>query len=155
MCFQGTRGRVLWTQGHRRRQQTSDSKYASDTWSTKTSKHQVEIINYCYKFLPRLSTILVPLHKLFAKNGQWNWWGEQDQAFYKSKELLTSTLLGTLLWQYQYHACDASPYMGFWCVLFYIIFYTSWEVDEEKLILYTSRALTEIEIEKKTNYANW
>ena len=94
MCYHGTNGEILWTQGHNRGCYTCENKHISDTRSTKNTsqlKSYLSIINYDHKSQPILSAILAPLHKLLAKNEQWNWSNEQDQAFCKSKELMTST----------------------------------------------------------------
>ena len=61
--------------------------------NTSQLKFYLGMINYYHKFLPRLSTVLAPLHKLLPKNEPWNWFSEQDQAFHKSKELLISSTL--------------------------------------------------------------
>ena len=61
--------------------------------NTSQLKSYLGMINNNHKFLPRLSTILTPLHQLLAKNKPWNWFSEQDWVFHKSKELLTSSTL--------------------------------------------------------------
>ena len=48
------------------------------------------LINYYGKLLPKLSTILNPLYSLLHKDRKWNWKSEQEQAFKKAKELISS-----------------------------------------------------------------
>ena len=75
-------------------------------------KSYLGLLTYYGKFLPNLSSRLAPLHELLRKNTEWKWSHEQDDAFQKSKNLLTSTpllvhfdpKLPLLL------ACDASAY---------------------------------------------
>lgn len=61
--------------------------------NTSQLKPYLGIVNYYHKFLPQLSTVLVPLHQLLIKNELWSWSSGQEQAFHKPKELLTSTKL--------------------------------------------------------------
>lgn len=76
--------------------------------------------NYLYhKFLPNLSTVLVPLHALLRKEVKWIWGIVQKEAFEKSKILLQ---FSALLVHYDSHkllilACDASPYGKKQCYL--------------------------------------
>ena len=70
------------------------------------------MINYYGKFLPNLSTRLAPLYKLLQKQSRWRWGLEQEEAFGKAKNLLTSS---SVLVHYDptkplVLACDASPY---------------------------------------------
>ena len=70
------------------------------------------MINYYGKFLPNLSTRLAPLYKLLQKQSRWRWRLEQEEAFGKAKNLLTSS---SVLVHYDptkplVLACDASPY---------------------------------------------
>lgn len=51
------------------------------------------LINYYGKFLPNLSTLLAPLYRLLKKNTRWRWGKEQQAAFERTKELLTSPQL--------------------------------------------------------------
>ena len=50
-------------------------------------------LTYYGKFLPNLSTRLAPLYKLLSKKESWQWMSAQENAFNKSKELLTSSQL--------------------------------------------------------------
>jgi hypothetical protein len=78
------------------------------------------LINYYGKFLPKLSTILEPLHKLLIKNSRWCWNDQQQQAFAECKRLMAQP--GVLV---HYDAdkelfleCDASEY-GLGAVIFH------------------------------------
>ena len=48
------------------------------------------VLNFYWKFVPNLSSILEPLHSLLRKDAVWKWEVEQQKAFDKSKR--TSTL---------------------------------------------------------------
>ena len=99
------------------------------------------LLNYYGKFLPNLSSILAPLHRLLHKKTVWKWTSEQEKAFQEAKALLTSPCLlvhfdadrELLL------ACDASPY-GVGAVL-------SHRMDDgtEKPIAFASRTLSSAE----------
>lgn len=70
------------------------------------------MLNYYRKFLPHIASTLAPLHSLMQKNKSWMWGGEQQAAFSKVKDLLTST---EVLVHYDPErklllACDALPY---------------------------------------------
>ena len=103
------------------------------------------MLNYYHKFLPNLCTVLAPLHKLLSKNVPWERSRDQEGAFNKSKEMLTSTAILT-----HYDSCkeivvtcDASPY-GIGAVISHVM-----ENGDEKPIAYTSRTLSTAE----KNYA--
>ena len=107
-------------------------------------KSYLGLLTYYAKFLPKLSTTLAPLYKLLRKDYPWKWTDKQEQAFQKSKELLTSSRLLT-------HfdpelpltlACDASNY-GVGAVLAHTL-----PDGSEKPIAYSSRTLNNAE--KKT-----
>ncbi|KAK3726335.1 hypothetical protein QZH41_008960, partial [Actinostola sp. cb2023] len=51
------------------------------------------MLNYYHRFLPDVSTVLEPLHKLLRKGEKWQWQEEQRTAFEKAKELLQSAEL--------------------------------------------------------------
>ncbi|KAG1959630.1 hypothetical protein F2P79_005884 [Pimephales promelas] len=75
-------------------------------------KAYLGLLNYYNKFLPNLSTILAPVHKLLRKDEKWNWEGEQEAAFAQSKEMINSV---QVLVHYDPQkdvilSCDASPY---------------------------------------------
>ena len=70
------------------------------------------LLNYYNKFLPNLSTVLAPVHKLMCKDTEWRWRAEQQAAFEESKRLLQSA---EVLVHYDptkeiILSCDASPY---------------------------------------------
>ena len=70
------------------------------------------LLNYYNKFLPNVSTILAPLHKLLCKDTKWKWSKAQAEAFKKAKDLLQSS---SLLVHFDgakplLLSCDASPY---------------------------------------------
>ncbi|XP_043916150.1 LOW QUALITY PROTEIN: uncharacterized protein K02A2.6-like [Protopterus annectens] len=93
------------------------------------------------KFLPNLSTLLAPLHKLLRKETVWTWQEEQDRAFEQSKELMQSS---EVLVHYDSHkdlilSCDASPY-GLGAVLAHRM-----PDGQERPIGFMSRTLTPAE----------
>jgi hypothetical protein len=47
-------------------------------------------VQFYAKFLPNLATIAEPLHRLTKKNTSWKWGDEEQQAFQKMKELLST-----------------------------------------------------------------
>ena len=51
------------------------------------------MVQYYHSFLPRLATMLVPLHKLLQKGMQWEWTHDCQKAFEACKEGLTSDSL--------------------------------------------------------------
>ncbi len=51
-------------------------------------KVYVGLLNFYNKFLPKLSPLLAPIHKLLRKDEPRGWGSEQEAAFKKSKELL-------------------------------------------------------------------
>ena len=70
------------------------------------------MLSYYSKYLPNLSTELAPLHKLLKHSTPWQWNTERQEAFDKSKKLLTSS---QLLVHFNPEleiilACDASNY---------------------------------------------
>ena len=75
-------------------------------------KSYLGMINYYQKFLPNLSSVLAPLHKLLNGKSTWHWGKEQQLAFEQSKSFLKSS---KLLIHYDDKkeltlACDASQY---------------------------------------------
>ena len=95
------------------------------------------LLNYYGKFIPKLSTLLAPLHRLLQKKSTWTWGPEQQGAFDRVKGILTSD---SVLAHYDPSkplilACDASPY-GVGAVL-------SHELDDgsERPVAYASRSL--------------
>ena len=95
------------------------------------------LLNYYGRFVPNLSTVLAPLHRLLEKRTSWTWGTEQQQAFDRVKALLTSD---TVLAHYDptrplLLACDASPY-GIGAVLSH-----TFEDGSERPVAYASRTL--------------
>lgn len=99
------------------------------------------LINYYQHFLPNLSTLLQPLHKLLEKGSKWKWTPECEDAFVQAKKLITSE---EVLAHYDPQRpikleCDASPY-GLGAVLTQVM-----EDNTERPIAYASRTLTKTE----------
>ena len=104
-------------------------------------KSYLGLLTYYGRFLPNLSTQLAPLYKLLSKKESWKWTLEQEKAFNKSKELLTSS---KLLVHFDSElplllACDASAY-GIGAVLAHRM-----PDGSEKPIGYVSRTLNSAE----------
>ena len=107
----------------------------------KQLKAYLGLLTYYAKFLPNLSSLLSPLYHLLTKDSTWQWKNEQQQAFDKSKELLTSSqllihfnpALPILL------SCDASNY-GIGVVLAHRM-----PDGSERPVAYASRSLTKSE----------
>jgi transposase InsO family protein len=98
------------------------------------------MLNYYNKFLSDISHVLAPLYLLLRKDTFWMWGIEQERAFEKTKELLTSL---PILVHFDgakdlFLECDASPY-GLGAVIMHHIdgFY--------RPIAYASRALHDAE----------
>ena len=99
------------------------------------------MLNYYHRHIPNMADILEPLHCLLRKNCTWNWGEQQEQAFKKAKELLTSS---TLLVHYDPNkqiilSCDASPY-GLGAVLAHRM-----SDGSERPIAYAARTLSNAE----------
>ena len=99
------------------------------------------LLNYYCKFLPNLSMTLSPLYKLLQKKTNWQWGTDQQEAFTKAKQSLTSDCL---LVHYDPDkelvlACDASPY-GIGVVLSHKM-----EKGDDKPIAFASRTLATAE----------
>ncbi|XP_058858757.1 uncharacterized protein K02A2.6-like [Acipenser ruthenus] len=99
------------------------------------------LLNYYGRFLPNLSTVLAPLHKLLQKQVRWHWGLEQTKAFTQAKALLQSS---DVLVHYDGKkalvlSCDASPY-GLGAVLAHRMLDGS-----ERPISYASRSLAPAE----------
>ncbi|KAM7309689.1 retrovirus-related Pol polyprotein from transposon 17.6 [Ixodes scapularis] len=68
-------------------------------------------VTYYAKFLPNLSTTLAPLYRLLAKGAQWQWDGDQERAFRKTKQAMAEAkfLVHYNPRQQLRLECDASP----------------------------------------------
>ena len=109
------------------------------------------MLNYYHRYLPSVSSVLEPLHKLLRKQVKWVSQPEHQESFEKAKQLLCSA---SILVHYNQDEelilhCDASPY-GVGAVLLHIM-----EDYSEKPIAYMSRTLYAAErnysqIEKET-----
>ena len=107
----------------------------------KQLKAYLGLLTYYAKFLPNLSSLLSPLYSLLQKDSTWKWEDEQQNAFDKSKELLTSS---NLLIHFNPNlpitlSCDASNY-GIGAVLAHCM-----ADNSERPIAYASRSLTKSE----------
>ena len=99
------------------------------------------LVNYYHRFLPNLATAASPLNKLLEQNRKCVWSEENQAAFAKVKELITSDLVLT---HYDPKlpvklACDASP-VGIGAVLSHVM-----EDNAERPIAYASRTLSKTE----------
>ena len=99
------------------------------------------MLNYYHCHIPKMADILEKLHCLLQKNCTWNWSEQQEKAFKKAKELLTSSTFlvhyypnKQILW-----SCDASLY-GLGAVLAHRI-----PDGSERAIAYASRILSSAE----------
>ena len=105
-------------------------------------KSYLGMINYYQKFLPNLSSVLAPLHRLLNSKTHWHWGKDQQQSksFLKSSRLLVhyDDKKELIL------ACDASE-NGLGAVLSHKM-----EDGSEHPISFASRTLTKAE----TNYSN-
>ncbi|KAJ8352134.1 hypothetical protein SKAU_G00236100 [Synaphobranchus kaupii] len=93
------------------------------------------LLNYYGKFLPKLSSLLQPLHNLLKQNEAWSWTAECDAAFEKAKQLL---LQSKVLVHYDTNrplklVYDVSPY-GVGAVISHIM-----DNGEEQPIVFASR----------------
>lgn len=116
---------------------------ASQPTNVTELKSWLGLVNYYARFLPNLSTALLPLYELLRIDMKWNRTAEREKAFFQSKDLLLSGKVGLLV-----HlnpnvdlilACDASSY-GIGSVLSQKI-----PDGDEKPIAYASCTLTESE----------
>ena len=91
------------------------------------------MVNYLSRFLPHMSRTIEPLRRLTNKGVEWSWGSEQDAAFRKIKELVTSDQILGYYTQNKplYLQCDASQ-SGLGCTL----------LQDGRPICYASRALT-------------
>lgn len=103
------------------------------------------MLNFYHRFLPNLSTVLAPLHKLLNKNEKWQWGKMQNKAWLDSKQLMTSSdlLIHFDTDKQMILSCDASPY-GVGAVLSHQMVDESGQLCERP-IGYASRTLTKSE----------
>ncbi|XP_061192328.1 uncharacterized protein LOC133200561 [Saccostrea echinata] len=99
------------------------------------------LVNYYHKFLPNLSSVPHPLHKLLEKEVKWQWTKECQEAFEEAKRLVTSD---QVLCHYDPNlpirlACDASPF-GLGAVLSHVL-----KHGTEHLTAIASRTLNKAE----------
>ncbi|KAL2095791.1 hypothetical protein ACEWY4_007939 [Coilia grayii] len=99
------------------------------------------MLNYYGRFLPDLASVLAPLHALLRAGVKWEWNAAHDNAFNKSKALLTSE---ALLVHYDptlplVIAADASPF-GLGAVLSH-----KYKDGAERPVCFASRALAPAE----------
>jgi hypothetical protein len=85
---------------------------APEPQDVKQLKSYLGLLNFYNKFLPMLSPVLRPLHRLTEKGVNWVWSPSCHRAFQDSKDLLCSN---QLLVHYDPEkpivvACDESPY---------------------------------------------
>ena len=100
-------------------------------------KSFLRLLNYYGKFIPKLSTLLTPLHRLLQNKSTWTWGLQQQGVFDRIKRILTSD---SVLSHYDASkslilACDASPY-GVGAVLSH-----KFDDGTERPIAYASRSL--------------
>jgi transposase InsO family protein len=98
------------------------------------------MVQYCAKFLPRLSEVTEPLRRLTDKDAEWKWDNDHEIAFEKVKKMMTTT---PVLAYYDSKKevviqCDASQ-SGIGAVL----------MQEGRPVHFSSRAMTQTE----TRYA--
>ena len=104
-------------------------------------KSYLGLLKYYNRFLPNLTSSLLPLYRLLKKNARWHWTQREEESFQASKKLLTSAEvlvhfdpnLELLL------SCDASAY-GVWAVLAHRL-----PDGSERPIRYVSRTLSDAE----------
>ena len=103
------------------------------------------MVNHYGKFVSNLATVLAPLHQLLRKETRWRWSKPQQDAFTRTKEMLSTPQVMT-----RFHSskplvltCDASPY-GVGAVLA-----PAFDDGVERPIAYYSRRLSAAE----KNYA--
>jgi hypothetical protein len=104
-------------------------------------KSYLGLLNYYGSFMPNLSTMLHPLHKLLRKGEKWEWSVKCQEAFDRSKEELSGT--GVLVHYDEKKpvilACDSSAY-GIGAVISHVM-----DNGTEKPIAYASRTLSSAE----------
>ena len=103
------------------------------------------MVNHYGRFVSNLATVLAPLHQLLRKEMRWRWSKAQQDAFTRTKEMLSSPQVMTHFDSSKplVLTCDASPY-GVGAVLAH-----AFDDGVERPIAYYSRSLSAAE----KNYA--
>jgi hypothetical protein len=116
-------------------------KEAPQPQNTTELKSFLGLLSYYHRFMPHLPTVLFPLYRLLRHDVLWNWSKEAEEAFIKSKELLTceDVLVHFDPTKELILACDASPY-GIGAVLAHKM-----PDGTERPIAFTSRTLSSTE----------
>ena len=109
--------------------------------NTTELKSFLGMLNFYGKFIPNLSSILEPLHRLLRKEVVWKWEVEKQQAFDKAKNQLQSSDVPV---HYDSEkelvvSCDASP-CGVGAVLSHVM-----EDGSKRPVAYASRTLSTAE----------
>ena len=102
----------------------------------------LSMATYCAKFIPNFSDITKPLRELIKKNTQFQWGDDQQQAFQRVKNLLTSD---TVMAYFDNNkitelVTDASP----WGLSAILSQHTSGHNDR-KIVAFVSRSLSDVE----------
>ena len=114
--------------------------------SKKDLQRYLGMVNYLGKFCPRLAEYTGPLRILLQKKVEWQWNHEQEEAFKKTKEMLTrAPILAHFKTNKPVKITTDASSVGLGCAL----------LQNEKPVAYASRSLTETEqryaqIEKET-----
>jgi len=101
-------------------------------------KSYLGMLNFYHRYLPDVSNVLAPLHRLLKNGAAWVWGPEQQEAFKRSKELLSRS---PVLVHFDSNkeiilACDASPY-GLGAVISHRM-----EDGSERPIAFASRSMS-------------
>ena len=97
---------------------------------------------YCTKFIPNFSDVAMPLGELTKKNNRFVWGEQQQQAFQKMKDLLTSTTVMAYVDKNKQTELisDASP----WGLSAILLQHTEGQ-DDHKIVAFVSRSLSPVE----------
>jgi transposase InsO family protein len=100
------------------------------------------MVTYCAKFIPNFSDITMPLRELTKKNNRFVWGDQQQRAFEKIKELLTSnTVMAYFDKNKQTElVTDASP----WGLSAILSQHTTGQ-DDRRIVAFVSRSLSPVE----------
>ncbi len=115
---------------------------AAEPRGVKELKSLCGLINYASRFIRGAATLLAPFHNLLKRNTQFNWKQEHTDGLKRIKEALSTEAMGYFdeSWQTEL-TTDASP-TGLGAVLAQK---DPKNPTKRKIILYASRALTEVE----------